>query len=281
LLGILHDEVGRRMKAVKGSGGTKGPRYYQSEASGWARSHGVKKVQVNADHIEELAVTTIATFLTDRVKLKEAVLSLGHYSTETDRLIQNGRLAARRLTMMEGPQLRELLTALIARAEVNRDHLRLLICCYELCRYLAWDGQGLFRRATVRPRGSDRFRMLYAPANLICTRAEFTVPVRAATGPKLQPDDGLINMLKQAAALNQFMLANRDHSLSELARENKMGARHFARLIRLNYLAPDIQAAIVDGTHPSGLTRNRILFGPQPLDWEQQRRLYGFPSQTP
>jgi hypothetical protein len=50
----------------------------------------------------------------------------------------------------------------------------------------------------------------------------------------------------------------------------------FARLIRLNYLAPDIQAAIIDGTQPSELTQHDILFSALPLDWEQQRHLLGF-----
>jgi site-specific DNA recombinase len=46
--------------------------------------------------------------------------------------------------------------------------------------------------------------------------------------------------------------------------------------MRVNYLAPDIQAAIVDGTQPADLTRGKILFGSLPLDWEQQRHLLGF-----
>lgn len=276
LLGLLHDETGRRMKIVKGSGGTKKPRYYQSEASAWARSHGVKKVHVNADHVEELVVATIATFLTDRIHLKEAILALGRYSDETAKLIAGGPLAARRLGLMDRPQLRELLVALVSRADVNRSHLRLLICCYELHRFLAWDGRGLFKRATIRPKGSDRFRMLYTPANLICTRHEYVVPVRARHVQDAVPDDGLVSMLKEASELHDFMLCNRDRSIPQLAQVKKMGSKTFARFLRLNYLAPDIQVAIVDGSQPATLTRHKILFGPQPLDWDHQRRLYGF-----
>jgi hypothetical protein len=55
-----------------------------------------------------------------------------------------------------------------------------------------------------------------------------------------------------------------------------MGPSHFARLLRINYLAPDIQAAIVDGTQPPGLTSHKILYGALPLHWGQQRRLLGF-----
>lgn len=276
LIGLLHDETGRRLKIVKGSGGTKRPRYYQSEASAWARSHGVKKVQVNADHVEELVIATIAAFLTDRLRLKEAIFSLGRYSDETATLIANAPLAARRLVLMERPQLRELLVAVVARADVNRSHLRLLICCYELGRFLAWDGQGLFKRATIRPKGADRVRMLYTPANLICTRPEYAIPVRARSAENGTPDGGLVSILREAAELHDLMLHNRDRSIAQLAKERKLGSKIFARLVRLNYLAPDIQAAIVDGTQPVDLTRHKLLFGPQPLDWDHQRRLYGF-----
>ena len=72
------------------------------------------------------------------------------------------------------------------------------------------------------------------------------------------------------------MLENRTKSIAELAREKGVGPSFFARMLRLNYLAPDIQAAIVDGTQPAGLTRSKILFGSLPLDWEQQRQLLGF-----
>ena len=76
------------------------------------------------------------------------------------------------------------------------------------------------------------------------------------------------------------MLGNRERTISQLAREKKIGSKSFARLVRLNYLAPDIQAAIVDGTQPPDLTRHKLLFGSQPIDWHQQRRLYEFSSPT-
>ena len=50
---------------------------------------------------------------------------------------------------------------------------------------------------------------------------------------------------------------------------------HFARLVRLNYLAPDIVSAIFDGSQPEGLTRKDVLMSNVPTDWAVQRRLYG------
>ena len=47
--------------------------------------------------------------------------------------------------------------------------------------------------------------------------------------------------------------------------------------MRLNYLAPSIVAAILAGDHPPDLTALRLLRDMHiPLDWDEQRRKYGF-----
>jgi hypothetical protein len=64
--------------------------------------------------------------------------------------------------------------------------------------------------------------------------------------------------------------------MSELAQMNLMRPAGFARLVRLNYLAPDIVAAILDGEQPKGLTRKKLLTFDLPIDWKLQRALLGF-----
>jgi hypothetical protein len=62
-----------------------------------------------------------------------------------------------------------------------------------------------------------------------------------------------------------------------IGQRKKIGQSFFARLIRVNYLAADIQIAIIDGTQAPGLTRHKILYSSLPLEWEQQQRqLMGF-----
>lgn len=44
-------------------------------------------------------------------------------------------------------------------------------------------------------------------------------------------------------------------------------------------LAPDILRAILDGTHPPEFTSGTLKRNlPLPIDWQQQRKLFGFPS---
>jgi hypothetical protein len=85
-----------------------------------------------------------------------------------------------------------------------------------------------------------------------------------------------VDLALKADEMRRYALNNRDKTVSELASEKRIGPSTFARLLRVNYLAPDIQAAIIDGTQPERLTVWDILKGPLPLDWEQQRQLLGF-----
>lgn len=280
LLGILFDSLGRRMIMVTSRSRTKkNNRFYGSQHTSWALGTIHRKVTVKAEPVEDLAISAIKGFLTDRTRIKKAILSLGNYSTEVETLMRGGALAARRVSLMERAQLRDLLLALVPRIEVNRTGLQMLVCAYELSRFLAWDGTGEFRRSVGRPRGSDHFHMVYAPGFLICGHSYFAIPIKGprSTSPNPQPE--LIALLNQATQYRQLLLEHPGKSMSQLARMHHTGPNMFARVLRLNYLAPDIQASIMDGTHPAALSRQKLLFGPLPLDWGQQRHFLGFPTE--
>jgi site-specific DNA recombinase len=56
-----------------------------------------------------------------------------------------------------------------------------------------------------------------------------------------------------------------------------MGAPYAARLMRLNYLAPDIVVTILNGRQPVGLTASQLISDTRlPLEWSAQRAALGF-----
>ena len=277
LLGILHDEQGRRMKIHGGTGRSRSDRYYKSEYTSWSRDGITRRVMVGASRTEQMVISALQAFLVNRIELKDAVLSLGLYSEQIRRLLRMGHTAAKRIGQMDQQQLRSSLLALVPRAEVTPTSLTLYVCCYELSRFLGWDGIGVFEKGVIKPsRGADRIHVVHAAASLICGHPRFALPLKPCADDTSIPKPWLVQMLQEAAELRTFALANRTKTISELAREKRMGPSTFARMLRVNYLAPDIQAAIIDGTQPDTLTCWDILKGPMPLDWEQQRRLMGF-----
>ena len=50
---------------------------------------------------------------------------------------------------------------------------------------------------------------------------------------------------------------------------------HERRLIRLAWLAPDLQVAMLDGRQKPGLCLEDLRFAPIPLCWDDQRRMLG------
>jgi hypothetical protein len=48
------------------------------------------------------------------------------------------------------------------------------------------------------------------------------------------------------------------------------------RLVRLAFLAPDLQRAILKGRQPPGLTLSRLLENPVPMNWADQKKYLGF-----
>lgn len=83
------------------------------------------------------------------------------------------------------------------------------------------------------------------------------------------PDPVLIRALREAHA----MVARDPSGLPRL--ESAPASPHRRRLVRLAFLAPDLQRAILTGTQPAGLTLTRLLEQDMPLDWREQRRVLG------
>lgn len=65
-------------------------------------------------------------------------------------------------------------------------------------------------------------------------------------------------------------------SLREIAQAESLDERYVARILYDSLLAPDIIEQVVRGRQPVGLTVKSLERLP-PLDWDEQRRLYGMP----
>ena len=278
LLGLFYDEQGRRMKVdVHCAEGHPHPsRYYFSERTRWATHQHIKRVRVDAVQAEQLAHSALQAFFHDRPQVGQAVMSIGVYSSDTKRLLKNAAIASSRIQRMGRAELRMLIDAIVVRAEVAKSELRLFVSCYEISRFLAWNGRGVFTAAPPEPSAmANRVHLIRAPAHLIREHRRFTLPIRKREIVGM-PNPKLVALLDRAASMRQLALTNRNKAPDELAREQRIGPSYFARLLRLNYLAPDIQTAIVDGTHPPDLTPKKLIYSMLPLDWEQQRQLLGF-----
>lgn len=90
-------------------------------------------------------------------------------------------------------------------------------------------------------------------------------------------DSSLVRLLVRAHVLGKRQVENPGSTLEEVAGREDMGGPYAARLIRLNYLAPDIVAAILNGKQPADLCASKLIADTRlPLDWRAQRTALGF-----
>jgi hypothetical protein len=90
-------------------------------------------------------------------------------------------------------------------------------------------------------------------------------------------DAALVRLLVRAYALARHLAWRSSSTLEEASAQEGMGAPYAARLMRLNFLAPDIVVAILNGRQPVALTASKLMTDTRlPLDWSEQRKVLGF-----
>lgn len=279
LLGLFHDSHGRRMVSSNERKNSVYYRYYVSEQSRWATREGVKRYRMRADRFEELVLSAVLETLNDREKVRAALLDIGRHGPDLDRLPRQAKAACANLEKADFERLPEILRALVVEGEISQHRLCLIFRSSEVVRFLAWDGIGMFHGdrsawtsneptfSIQRPLGEIRFeRSLVMPVE----------PIERARRRKVLP--GLVDLIHSARRAQAAVDQERDVPVEVLARRFQWSASFFCRILRLNYLAPDIVAAILVGAQPKGLTRLRLTQGSLPLDWDLQRRMLGFPA---
>ena len=91
-----------------------------------------------------------------------------------------------------------------------------------------------------------------------------------------EQDEALLTALVRAHRWNRLLVKGDVGSVKEIAEnENISGKSYVSRILRLTFLAPDIQEAILNAQHPPLLTLADMM-RPFPDLWEDQRGQFGF-----
>lgn len=280
LTGLLYDGLGRSMSGDSARREETEYRYYRSTARRGRHRGQRQTVRVDAPLLEEMTRSAICAFFRDRFALGGAALKCGRLDAEIEGLLGRGPATARLLETLDGERLRATYAVLLRRIDITRDQVRIAMICDAIVAALGWDGFGQLR-APVRPaRSGDQIHVIEFSAEHVRVGRAFTMPVRAREPDGIYaPDRKLVALVAEARAIQEAIHAERYRSLGEIARNFGRRAAYAARLIRLNYLAPDILTAIMDGRQPPDLTPRRLLFGEFAMDWTKQRSLFGFPAQ--
>jgi DNA invertase Pin-like site-specific DNA recombinase len=277
LAGILWDDLGRHMLLKINWVDGHPYHFYVSSNAQWSQAEYRRAYRSRADRLDAVALAALGAFLVDRGRLRVALRTHGLFGPELDRLASAGGAAADCLANIPPAQMEALFKALFVRAEVFPEALTLYVRSIELRRFVEWDGQGAFVGRPADWSTSNARYAIEVPVSVIAPERWPAFKVqRRDPAVAHKPDKQLRILLRSARAAQALFDAHRELDLSGLARRFGCSPGYFSRLIRLNYLAPDIVAAIADGTQPSGLDRKTLASAHIPLDWAVQRRMFGF-----
>jgi site-specific DNA recombinase len=283
--GLLFDCFGRRMKLDRQLGRGRWCCFYRSNQSERDHLKHVKRLRANFPEADDLIISAIRGLLSNVQRVRAILLDLGRW--QIDAPAAKGHIISRRFSAFSFEQLRSVLRGLIVRVEISRERMKIVIRSLELERLLEWDGIGLFRGA-VGGRAQQTCLLDLPCAGAIRLERYLRLPIspQSVTAPAkantpAKANRGLVGLIREARTAQALVDDRRERTPAELASSMKRHIGFFMKLLRLNYLAPDIVAAIHDGNHPPGLTRKALINTNLPLDWELQRELLGFPAQAP
>lgn len=93
--------------------------------------------------------------------------------------------------------------------------------------------------------------------------------------PRRKIDPSLVKALTRAHLWRDMIEAGEVATIDELARNAKIERKQVRTMLRLAFLAPDIQHALLTGQLPQSLTLTSLLSMDLPVSWADQRRLLG------
>lgn len=264
LAGMLRDRLGRPMSPTHATKGTRRYRYYVSREDEALADHRLWRLPAHA--LEQLVLERLGAAIGEGNLLTER---LSAPSGETVELVRQRCSALAETLLAASPNVaRGMLHDLAVEAQLQDERIT-----------LGLDASGLLEQAL----GSDA-QMLALELH-DTSRIMITVPIAIRRrGQELrlvcQPsgpipgevDATLVGLIARAHQARETLVENAT-DVTDAERP------HLTRLARLSYLAPDVQAAILDGRQPLELTARGLLrTATLPACWTMQRQVLGFAS---
>ncbi len=291
LAGVLFDAEGEAMTPTHAVKKGVRYRYYVSrrlimdvKASG-QRDQGRREQgqRLPSGDIERLVVERIRTFFADPEAISNSLPQRRRSAPNVKRALGAAAEFVRVIAAEDEGQTFDLLRPLVVRAQVHPDRIDTELAADRVTDVLLGsegsteDHLGVRYEADPEAEADDDRRILLTiEAQLRRAGMEMRfvidgVEIGAA------PDDALIRLLARAHSLARRLATNPSVTLEEAGAADDIGAPYAARLMRLNFLAPDIVVAILNGRQPAVLTATKLMADTRlPLAWTEQRKALGF-----
>ncbi|WP_221793665.1 recombinase family protein [Aquisediminimonas sediminicola] len=262
LAGMISDIYGRPMTPSHASKGPIRYRYYISMTEVGRAAGSSRAVRLSAGELEPVVIAGFKALLDDRAAL---VLNL-QVSDGVSSIVHAIDQLRAEIDVMPPSALRGVLFDLGLKIEAGRDEVAADVDTVMFARKIG---------VVIAANTQIPSRIPLPIANVIKRRGhELRMVVSGdSDGPSKRDGRLVAFILKAQQAKRKLMELNAD----EIQCADEYSLKHLARMARIAYLAPDIIAAILDGTQPQTLNARGLLRAAEvPLSWNDQRRMLGF-----
>ncbi len=269
LTGLVFDENGERLSPSYCQKKGRRYRYYLSKhlIQGGGKTNGWR---LPADRLEEAILYEVARFLSDDVKIADALYGEAGLPAEIQPSIQVAAKLATAITENRTDETAETVRLILERVTVTSDQLRITISGTGLAEYL-----GVNRAIDCNP------IVLEALMSIRCRGVNQKIIMHGDARATFQ-DDRLIRLVRDTHQWFAKISSGGVGTVRQIAQDANRDEGDVSRFLPLAFLAPDIIEAILRGKQPTELTveklkRLRLL----PQSWKEQRTLLGFNTRNP
>jgi DNA invertase Pin-like site-specific DNA recombinase len=260
LRALITDDLGRRYEPVHTTKGGRRYRYYVSRKED-DKGHDRKQGRLPAEALERHVGDRLASYLGNATELLDSLIMTDDTSTDREHLLG----IAQRLVTKDRPDW-TVYRAWLVRVLVRPDGVELRL-----------DRQAV-RRALDAPAVDDAPSTFTLPIQTRIYRTGHDLRLVMNNGPNGDEagvvDKALLKLIARGRGWYEQLTTGQRSSLREIAQTEKIDERYVARILCGSLLAPDIIEKVTQGRQPVAFTVKSLKRFP-PLDWDEQRRLYG------
>ncbi|NDA47335.1 MAG: hypothetical protein EBY21_08700 [Alphaproteobacteria bacterium] len=229
--------------------------------------------RIPAIPVEELVIKRIKDFLKEPKGLFQSLPKAYQSAAFQSHLDEGSKNLSTKLEQNITTCWSDLILNFLTRVQIHRDRIEMQLNSEAFAQAIFGD-----KAASVSDDddAEDDEITLTISATLKRTGKELRFVIPGAVD-QATPDQSLIRLLKRARSLQSAIEQSGSASIEEVASTQNMTPSYATRLMRLNFLSPDIVAAILDGRQPAELSANKLMKDTRyPLGWHEQRIALGF-----
>jgi hypothetical protein len=284
LLGLVYDEAGQRYTPSHTVKAGKRYRYYVAQGRMPQQAQAVPRARIRADDLERVVAQRLLRCFGDTLALLDALSTAQDDARVLQALIAAADAQCRAWPRLAPDELRALVGAMIVKITIGTNNIVILVSKEALrAGLLAGRFRCIADSASPATPGfeDDRIQLTVEARPQRCGReVRLMVTPAEAGATSTRESPALIQALAQGHVWLDQLRRGEARSLRSIAKSVGVSERHVSQVVRSAFLAPDLVEAVLQGRQPAQLTLRRIMKN-LPLDWNEQRRMFGLAHDAP